>query len=288
MEPLSAPISIHTTSRPPTDADIAQHSCIRLDALRTNPESFLSTYERESKFDRAKWREKLEEEGVWTFYAKCDHRHGFHSVPTRVSRALHHSSSSRAPSEGRNSDTFVSATYLKPWLATMTLLSPSFLTPFIGSSCPMPVTSDPTCSSTSAWPFSLLGPETDLWLIVGLWVRPEWRRKGVGQKIVQKAVHFVINSVKQSHSNGTTTSTAVQSPAGSKTTLVLLEVYPRNRPAIEFYQSVGFEILSDPSRPAPPGAAQFQTFGTVRRGEAPKTHWMGYTVPHLFTHRSHL
>src|SRR5260221_3043131 len=116
--------SVHITPRSPADADITQHRSIRLEALRTNPESFLSSYACESKFDRTKWRQRLEQEGVWTFYAKFDEVHenlgDAHNIPP------------------------------KPWIATFTRLSPSFLTSFFASSGAIPLTADTMSSPMPA------------------------------------------------------------------------------------------------------------------------------------------
>ena len=305
MNAFSVPVSIHTTTRPPTDADITQHSNIRLAALLTDPDSFSSTYALESSFGREKWRERLEQDGVWNFYARGDevdkfneiwgdqrHRHCFGPVSmsgTIWARPRTHTMdlSSYVAAEGRGSDAHMSQTSL-PWLATLTLLSPSFLNLILPPSS-VSITPKTASLSNPTWPLTLLGPEIDIWLIVGLWVRPEWRRRGIGQKMVQQAVHFVINSVTHSHSDGI--STFDSSP---KTTLILLEVYTRNTAAVELYRSLGFEILSNPDKPAST-TERSQLLGAAKGGvggecdmDVHGTHWMGYTIPPLYPYRSNL
>jgi len=129
----SLPVSIRTVSCPPSEAEVAQHRSIRLAALYTNPESFLTTYAQERKVDDAQRRERLGQEGVLTFYAK------FNEV-----------------------DHDASHTPKIPWLGTLTLLSPVFLTWFLASSCTTPITTHTVSSRNPSWPLSLLNHGTDL------------------------------------------------------------------------------------------------------------------------------
>ena len=257
MRPISVPVTFHTTSHPPTDEDVRQHRSIRLDALRTDPKSFLSTHAQESEVEPAEWRERLQQEGVWTFYAKFDE-------VNKYARP-------------------------EPWLSTLTLLSPSFLTWFLSSSCKTPITTHTVSSPNPSWPLSLLHSGINLWLIVGLWVRPEWRRRGVAQKIVQKAVHSVRpDGAEMLETSAPDAYQSLSGSSNSKTTIILLEVYAHNRAAIELYRSVGFEILSNPDQPS---CAPFQTMDTKKvrgRCKMEETHWMGYTIPPLLPHRSNL
>ena len=304
MKSFCIPVSIHTTARPPTDSDITQHISIRLAALRTDPDSFSSTFARESTLGREKWKERLEQEGVSTFYARRDEVGEFNErLGPGDQRLCHHcfapvsmsgtiwapkihtlDLSSYVAAEGRGSDAHMSQTSL-PWLATLTLLSPSFLNLFLSSSC-VSITPKTASLSNPTWPLTLLGPEIDIWLIVGLWVRPEWRRKGIGQKIVQQAVRFVINSLAHSHSD----------TACAKTTLILLEVYTRNTAAVELYRSLGFEIFSNPEMPASTAERSHLQANRAANGgigeecdmDMHKSHWMGYTIPPLCPYRSNL
>lgn len=54
---------------PLTDAHIHKYAALRLSSLQTNPECFSSTYERESSFTMAKWRERLDSTGMVTIIA---------------------------------------------------------------------------------------------------------------------------------------------------------------------------------------------------------------------------
>ena len=74
-----------------------------------------------------------------------------------------------------------------PWVAILTLLSPSFITSSFYSTAGGGTSS----SADLPWPQSLSLTE-DIWILVGMWVRPEYRRRGVARKLVLQALDEVV------------------------------------------------------------------------------------------------
>jgi len=62
---------VSEVQRPPNETQISNYSAIRLLGLKTDPRAFSSTYERESKFTRDQWRERLSTPGRATFLVDC-------------------------------------------------------------------------------------------------------------------------------------------------------------------------------------------------------------------------
>jgi len=75
-----------------------------------------------------------------------------------------------------------------PWVAILTLLSPSFITSSFYSTAGASGTSS---SVDLPWPQSLSLTE-DVWILVGMWVRPEYRRRGVARKLLLQALDEVV------------------------------------------------------------------------------------------------
>lgn len=149
-------VTISTIPQPPSESHITLYTEIRVASLCTNPESFHPSYLRELTFSRSKWRERLSLPGVTTLYV---------------------AESNEIIANGGNES--------NPWVGTLTVLSPDFLTSTIGmAESPKPVT-------------RLNHGEIDIWHLAGMWVRPEWRGRGVGKILMQKALEVVRSSQRK-------------------------------------------------------------------------------------------
>ena len=177
-------ITISTIPKPSPDIYVTLYSDIRLTALRTNPESFGSSYARESAFSRTTWRERVDQQGVITIYASHD------SESTSLAQDRTVRSIEAEYNDGSSPYSLLPADAAEnPWVGILTLLSPRFLTSFHSN------TTGGTESSSSSgnlpWPQSLSFTE-DIWILVGMWVRPEYRRRGLAKKLLLQALDEVV------------------------------------------------------------------------------------------------
>ncbi|KAF9555895.1 acyl-CoA N-acyltransferase [Agrocybe pediades] len=163
---------------PASEEHLSLYTQIRLAALSTNPEAFGSTYERESKFSRETWRDRMNTKGRTTF-AAVDAGHS--------------------------------------WIGTIAFLGPEMLA---------------NIPQEPAYPHDIAqrekNGEIDVYMIVGMWVHPEHRGKGVGRRLVD----YALETIRKSET--------VKDGAGTRKKVVLLEVHEKNAVAKNLYRHCGF------------------------------------------------
>ncbi|KAJ3930087.1 MAG: hypothetical protein NXY57DRAFT_348430 [Lentinula lateritia] len=149
---------------PLPQSHVDKHASLRLLALRTNPECFLSTLENESRLSPEQWRGRID-----TFDAPLD--------PTSSS-----SSSSLADTSGPS--TLLDDDTAK-WVGLVTVLTPEFLQKR-WDDLPRKFRKFAMRSGKPAH------------VLVSMWVHPEHRHKGLGRLLISQAVDWVKNRVEKS------------------------------------------------------------------------------------------
>ncbi|KAI0717563.1 hypothetical protein C8T65DRAFT_640982 [Cerioporus squamosus] len=138
---------------PPSSADVRDYRELRLAALRTDPSAYSSTYEREAAFDEEAWRARVAGSGMVTF----------------VARALYPDTTSEdgtdSAGEGRD------AVGHGEGVGTMRVFAARTL----------PAGEGPQG----------VDRERD-YFVFGMWVRPEHRRRGVGRKLLESGLAWVL------------------------------------------------------------------------------------------------
>ncbi|TFK34766.1 acyl-CoA N-acyltransferase [Crucibulum laeve] len=171
---------------PPKEDDIANYRSIRLKSLKTNPEAYGSTYEREIAFTTDQWRSRLDAHDRKTFIA----------AQTTGSTSITETGSIRGeePREGI-------------WVATASVITPEMLRK---AEIELPASVDET--------------KTAVYALVGMWVDPNHRRKGLGRKLIEA----LVTAVRETKEDGV------------RSKLILLEVHDENEGARSLYKSLGF------------------------------------------------
>lgn len=161
----------------PVDSEIRKFAALRLLALKTDPASFGSTYEREIAFTEHQWRERLSTDKRATFIAAV---------------------------VDPDSD--------QEWVATTAVLTPSEMT------------------FDALAPLRNIGVGKDghIYILVGMWVRPEYRRRGLGKRMIEEVFEWV-------RRDGTVW----------KDKFVALQVSENNDSGWALYGKMGFELLSE-------------------------------------------
>lgn len=212
MSPVS-PWTISQVSRPASGLDIARYRHNRLLSLQSDRQYFGSNYEREAAFTAEDWRDRLDSPGKATFVASIatpgsdDHSTGVY--PGRTNEAT-------TAKEGDQ---------VEGWVGMATVLGPAA------------VANIPVYANAG----SLLEEGTghrSVYIIVGVWVKSEWRRRGIGMELMREALSWVRGDGEMQSEAFTT---------GSKS--VLLSVHASNIVARNAYRRCGFQELKEcPSR----------------------------------------
>ncbi|KAK1229560.1 hypothetical protein PQX77_007386 [Marasmius sp. AFHP31] len=158
---------------PPTPSDVEKYKAFRLLSLRTDPESYSSTYEGESAFTDQQWYDRLASEGLKVTIV--------------------------ASTEGEDE-----------WGGMITVLTPQFLD--FGGYIPSRLKETYSVDS--------------VYIVVGMWVHPDHRRRGLGARLIEEALQWVRNrEVDDRHVKRT----------------LLLEVVSGNANAARLYGKMGFQ-----------------------------------------------
>lgn len=123
----------------PNKPDIDKFSTLRLLALKMDPASFGSTYEREIAFTEDQWRARLSTHDRATFIASV--------VDTTV----------------------------EEWVGTASILVPS----------------DMTFESLAPLRDAGVGEGSDIYVLVGMWVHPHHRKRGLGKRLVEETFEWI-------------------------------------------------------------------------------------------------
>ncbi|THU92453.1 hypothetical protein K435DRAFT_672065 [Dendrothele bispora CBS 962.96] len=168
---------------PVPDAHLNNYISIRLFALRTDPDSFSSSYAKETEFSLDQWRSRIDPSHRATFFAT-------HSIGMENTRLA-----------------------CGEWAALLSTLSPDF---FSSVNYKLPST------------LSVSSLDNDFYVLVGLWVHPSHRRRGLARRLINASIDWVRKKVS---SDGKT--------------LLLVEVHRANEAAIDLYRKTGFESVGE-------------------------------------------
>ncbi|KAJ7047134.1 hypothetical protein C8F04DRAFT_221117 [Mycena alexandri] len=164
---------------PPSDKDLENYVRLRLLGLKTNPEAFGSTFERESQNTQDEWK------------ARVDNKERFTIIAQIVS----------GDTEGE-------------WIGTASILTPELIRAHTG---------DATMSA---------------YMVVGMWVHPDHKRRGIAKKLVECGMNWVRARTKG---------------MPDEQRRITLEVHRHNENAKALYEGLGFvelknEECEDPTR----------------------------------------
>jgi len=183
--------TIRPIPKPVSEEHLTWYIRIRLAMLKVNPEAFGSTITRESAFPRLQWRERVDNPARTTFFAA--------TAPSAIPDA---SLGDTHDEDGQESK----------WVGTLSLLGPDML-----RGVPFP-------------PKMAEDRDAGIYMLTGMWVDPEFRKKGVGRQLVEHAVrHFSVIDSNQQNTEG-------------RGRILALEVHNTNFAAQRLYQRQGFVV----------------------------------------------
>jgi len=199
-------MTYHTTvssiPKPVSEDHITQYIRIRLAALKTNPEAFGSTHAGESAFSREQWCGRINNPARTTLFA----------IPAPFTLA---DASLQRDAVSQPDD------HASKWIGTLSVLGPEML-------CGVPF--PPKIAEAKE------RGDAEIYMLTGMWVDPEVRKKGVGRQLVEHASQvvrdFSVINNGQDHWN-------IEGDVGRQNFL-LLEVHKDNFEAERLYESLGF------------------------------------------------
>lgn len=181
---------------------IDRYKSLRLEGLRVDPSAFGSNYEREIKFTHDDWLRRLTNPLVRTFISL--------DILTDA-----HSGSTLSPFPGRD------ALLKNEWLGMVSLAGPKILP--TATSHPMePFKSD---GITDPPHLPSIQGQHAVYVVVGMFVRPEHRRRGRGRNLIEAAMAAAESEARRASAKGIT---------------VALEVHTSNHAGYHLYQKAGF------------------------------------------------
>lgn len=183
--------------KPVSEKHLTQYILIRLAMLKANPEAFGSTFTRESAFPRLQWQERINNPARTTFFAST-------ALSTIQPDASLGDTVPYHDEDGQETK----------WVGTLSLLGPDMLR---GVAFPPKMAED---------------RDAEIYMLTGMWVDTEYRKKGVGGQLVEHALRAlrgfsVIDSNLHTEGRGR---------------ILALEVHNTNFEAQRLYQRQGFVV----------------------------------------------
>lgn len=198
---LSMAYTICPIPKPVSEEHVTQYIRIRLAALKENPTSFGSTFAKESAFPRSQWRTRVNNPARTTFFAAA--------APSTAPDASLGDTGSYHDADDQESK----------WVGTLSLLGPDMLR---GVSFP------PKIAQAEE-------RDVEIYMLTGMWVVPEFRKKGVGRQLVEHALRAVRDfSVIDNNQN--------KEGNDRRGRILVLEVHNTNVEAERLYQRQGFVV----------------------------------------------
>jgi GNAT superfamily N-acetyltransferase len=184
--------------KPVSEEHLIQYTRIRLAALKANPEAFGSTYTNESEFPSLQWRVRVNNPARRTFFAS--------TAPSTIPDSLLGDTGSYHDGDDQESK----------WVGTLSLLGPDML---------RGVTFPPKIAEAE-------DRDAEIYMLTGMWVVPEFRKKGVGRQLVEHALRAVrdFSAIDNNQQND------------RRERILALEVHNANVEAQRLYQRQGFVV----------------------------------------------
>ncbi|KAF8198460.1 hypothetical protein BJ912DRAFT_26711 [Pholiota molesta] len=219
-------IEVYRIPTPASDTDVDKYSHLRLNALRTNPEAYGSTYADSVLLTHEQWRARVDTPGRTTLAAR------FTCAPA----------DGHTPC-GADEDA-------ADWIGTLSVLHPLML----GDPDDLP--------RVARLAEAVEEGRVERYVLVGMWVHPSARRRGVGRALIRDAIELVREAGSDSEAP-----TAVDASGngaagkeGKMAKVVFLKVYAENEGAHGLYRQTGF------------------VEETGYEGEVPGDIWMSFTL----------
>ena len=188
--------------KPVSEEHITQYIRLRLAALKTNPEAFGSSFAGESAFPRLQWRARVDNPARTTFFAVA--------APSTIPDA----------SLGDTGSYHDEYDQEPKWVGTLSLLGPDML---------RGVRFPPKIAEAE-------DRDAEIYMLTGMWVDPEFRKKGVGRQLVEHALRvvrdFSVIDNNQENREGN----------DRRERILTLEVHNINVEAQRLYQRQGFVV----------------------------------------------
>jgi GNAT superfamily N-acetyltransferase len=197
--------TIRPIPKPVSEEYITHYIRIRLAALKTDPQAFGSTFAGESAFSREQWCARVDNPARTTFFAT--------SAPSTMPNA-----SERVTGSYHDQDLHESK-----WIGTLSLLGPDML-----RGIPFP----PKIAEAE-------DGDPQIYMLIGMWVDPEFRKKGVGKQLVERALRTVRDFSVIDNDRGNQDEKSLN----KKLMVLVLEVDDANIEARRLYESQGFVVV---------------------------------------------